>query len=388
MRPQIDVLSDKNLFGMAELLEAHKYNAFWFEGEKGLSSAIHNDVDALIVRTVTKITPTSLSLLPKLKALVSASAGTDHVDKELLKNKGVFFDNASGSNARSVAEYVVTAILKIVEIEKRPLNSLKVGIIGVGAVGTTLAKLLAALEIETILYDPPKSTRDNSFVSATTDDLKEADILSFHTPLTMSGLDSTYHMFSNQHFWKDAEVSFLAVINAARGGVLNEHTLLKMKHSGAISYLVTDVWEGEPVYNSDFRKECLIATPHIAGYSVQAKFRASWQCLVSLNNFFNKKTEEDFNYWFKKLSTKASIKAFTLNDTATRTLSNYDILKQVNPIEEYHAKMGQLDSASDQQKMIQFGQLRVQESLRDEYAYIKFDENILTTYPLVRVLQA
>jgi len=399
MRSKNRVLSDKNLFGMAALLAAHDYQVRWFEGEKGLdfsqSPPFEEDlskenqlqIDAAVIRTVTKINQHTLNYIPYVQAIVSASAGTDHVDTNLLNRKGIYFDNAAGSNARAVAEYVLTAIVKLVCLKNIPLANLSVGIIGVGAVGSEADKLLGAAGVTTILYDPPRAKRDSTFTSAEISELKKADILSFHTPLITDGPDKTYHLFDEVGFWSDVDLKFLAVINAARGGVLNELKLLTLKKDKVIEFLICDVWENEPLYNEPFRQACLLATPHIAGYSLQAKLRASWQCVLLLNNFFGKETHKDFDFWLNELlpkqKTARSNSVYSHKDGS----SLYDILCSLNPIEVYHQKLVALDGFTSKEKSRKFKELRIQESLRDEYAYIKIEESLLAQFPLMRVLQ-
>lgn len=384
------VLADKNLFGMSVLLNAHGYQCNYFDGESGIASLpkAKTAADALIIRTVTKVDKVSLENLPQVKAIFSASAGVDHVDMEAVNNKNIYFDNAAGSNARAVAEYVLTAIIYILSKKKLSLIDLKVGIVGLGAVGSEVNKLLKLAGVKTILYDPPKSLREPNFKSATLSDLKQADILSFHTPLVKNGAHKTWHLFDDFNFWDRASTSLLAVINTARGGVLNEDKILALKKNEAIEFLITDVWENEPHYNVSFREQCLLATPHIAGYSLQAKLRASWQCICSLNAFFGIETIEDFNFWAEKLLSKANNTLSKSEFQAAKPASLYEHLCNYNPIQGYHNKLALLDNLSLQEKAKKFKALRVQQALRNEYAYLTFEEDLLQRYPLMRVLQS
>lgn len=387
MRTTIRVLSDKNLFGIKELLKAHNYEVDWFTGEFGLESTGGHTAQALVIRTVTKINASTLTNIPNVEAIVSASAGVDHVDLEYLKQKTIYFSSAAGSNARAVAEYVLTAITKILAHSDYAVSNLCVGVVGVGAVGTEVNNLLLDAGVKTILYDPPRQQRDRNFQSASLDDLKKADILTFHTPLINDGIYKTHYLFDDTSFWKDEELSFLAIINASRGGVLNEQNLLSLKNKGLISYLISDVWENEPYYHEAFRKACLLATPHIAGYSLQAKLRASWQSIVALNNYFGKQTVGDFSYWSKLLLSNQR-KSFSINHAQLGTMSTvYELLKKVNPLEIYHQKLAELDNLDHKSKALQFKALRTQTSLRNEYPFIAFSDSILEKYPLVRMLQ-
>ncbi|MGL5336990.1 MAG: 4-phosphoerythronate dehydrogenase, partial [Enterovibrio sp.] len=112
------------------------------------------DVDALMVRSITKVNKELLAMAPKLRFIGSATAGVDHVDIELLRSRGIHFVNAPGCNKIGVAEYVISVLHTLGLQHDFALSSRTVGIVGVGQVGSYLANCLDALNISYLLCDP------------------------------------------------------------------------------------------------------------------------------------------------------------------------------------------------------------------------------------------
>ncbi|HKK45138.1 MAG TPA: NAD(P)-dependent oxidoreductase, partial [Balneolaceae bacterium] len=257
----INVLADQYLHNIQSYLPEN-INLILFDPTKRLPPEL-SYAEAMLVRTVININAQTMSEIPaSLKFIGTASAGTDHVDIDYLQKNGVRFADAAGCNARSVAEYVATALLIWAETRKKDLSKLSMGIVGVGHVGTQVVKLLEKLGITTIPYDPPRSLRENNFDSATLDELLSADMLSFHTPLTYKGDYPTFH-------WLDKEKltgrEFQLVINSSRGGVIDEKELLKSIKAGNVRDIIIDVWENEPEFSLTTAQKAFIKTPHIAG---------------------------------------------------------------------------------------------------------------------------
>jgi len=153
-----------------------------------------NDADALMVRSVTKVNEALLAGKP-VKFVGTATAGTDHVDDAWLEQQGIGFSAAPGCNAIAVVEYVFSALLILAQRDGFQLRDKTVGIIGVGNVGSRLNARLRALGVRTLLCDPPRADRgDEEAFSPLEQLVAEADILTFHTPLNMSGPYSTHHL--------------------------------------------------------------------------------------------------------------------------------------------------------------------------------------------------
>src|SRR5699024_10253083 len=125
---------------------------------------IPDNVQALLIRTVTKINRKTFPKLPSdLEFIETASAGMDHIDKQYLTENNIDFANAAGCNARSVGEYVATALLLWANEQSYDLTQLSVGIVGAGHTGTAVEDLLTRLNVTTITYDPPREERESSF---------------------------------------------------------------------------------------------------------------------------------------------------------------------------------------------------------------------------------
>ncbi|MGD8428020.1 MAG: NAD(P)-dependent oxidoreductase, partial [Balneolaceae bacterium] len=196
----INVLADRYLFNIQSYLPEN-INLILFDPAEGLPDI--SSVHALLIRTVIQINKTTLPAIPKsLEFVGTASAGTDHVDISYLESHGVQFANAVGCNARSVAEYVATALLIWSDQRQKTLTELSMGVIGVGNVGTHVIRLMNKLGVSTTAYDPPREQRDPTFSSNSLEELLATDILSFHTPLTRDGAHPTYHWLDTKKLIK------------------------------------------------------------------------------------------------------------------------------------------------------------------------------------------
>jgi erythronate-4-phosphate dehydrogenase len=239
-------------------------------------------VDALLIRTTAKINRETFPVFPPgLKCIATATAGTDHVDTGWLDAHGIQFFHSPGCNARSVGEYVITAMLNAYQGSWKRLKQKKVGIVGFGNTGQQVAELLEKLGMAFITYDPPREAFERgsgsdhaSFKSAASDELLACDIITLHVPLISGGSDPTQYLLSRLGVLHD-ESRFELLINASRGGVLDEQQVVKLRKSGQLQHLVLDVWEDEPCPRPESMEAAELATPHIAGYSLQAKFEAS-----------------------------------------------------------------------------------------------------------------
>ncbi|MDX1637340.1 MAG: NAD(P)-dependent oxidoreductase, partial [Balneolaceae bacterium] len=241
----ITVFADKHLYQIDEILP-DPLNLHYYDPEQGLPSNL-DEADALLVRTVTEVNEQTLSPVPtNLRFVGTGSAGIDHIDTDFLQRHGIRAANSAGCNARSVAEYVVTALLLWSQKEKVNLKNECIGIAGVGHVGSELKKLLDDLQWPCRCYDPPRAERDPGFSTVTRNELLECSILTFHTPLTFDGTYATHHLLDADLLSTNA---FKLVINSARGGVVDEQAVLEAKSAGRLHDLVIDVWEEEPCFH-------------------------------------------------------------------------------------------------------------------------------------------
>jgi len=245
--------------------------------------------DVLLVRSTIKVDKELLENT-QIKFVGSAVAGIDHVDTEYLSQRQIGFCAASGCNARSVAEYVFTAIYAFCMQKNISLQNLTAGIIGVGNIGEQVAQTLGKLGIKTVLNDPILEKQGKIGFSPLEYLAKNCDIITVHTPLTKSGEYKTENLLDEDFFAKLKKDAFL--IQASRGAVCNEDALAKS--IGKISKPIIDVWADEPDINVNLAKKCLFATPHVAGHSLDGKINGTKMIYDVCCDFFSKKNKFDF----------------------------------------------------------------------------------------------
>jgi erythronate-4-phosphate dehydrogenase len=268
------VLADKHIF-LIDLLAEAGIPVTFFDSNAGLPDT--TDADALLVRTVTQVTGDWTKRNPKVRFIGTASAGFDHLDIQAMERSGIQWASSPGCNAQSVAEFVVASLW---HVSGAPFfeEKLRVGIIGVGNAGSAAMRMLMQAGHEVIPYDPPRASREPDFVSASWRDVIDADVLTVHVPLNTE----TRYLFDERLFKK----SRAAVINASRGGVLDERAALRALDEQRIGRLILDVWEGEPLARRESVDAAHVATPHIAGYSFRSKINATRMVTEAMLRFF------------------------------------------------------------------------------------------------------
>jgi len=209
----------------------------------------------------------------------SCTIGTDHVDLDYLAQQNIQFAHAPGCNAKAVAEYVLTAIFQQLG-DLHQWQHKRIGIVGYGNVGRALANKLDQLGVHWIAYDPLIEIEQGL---ASFDEVLASDIVCLHAPLTRVGEFATYHWFNDVVLGRLKPNALL--INAARGAILSNKDLLQRLHGKAHFHSVLDVFENEPAIDVDLLKVLALATPHIAGYSVQGKEQGTIMVLKALCRF-------------------------------------------------------------------------------------------------------
>jgi len=243
------------------------------------------DADVLLVRSVTKVNE-ALLRGSKVGFVATATIGTDHIDGTYLQSRGISFTSAFGSNANSVVEYLMAALLNLAKRREFRLRDKAIGIIGVGNIGSRVVQKARALGMKVLQNDPPlkRRTRDPKFLPI--DDLFEADILTLHTPLTLEGPDATYHMVNERFLQRMKPGSIL--INTARGAVVETQALHEAIDRQHLSLVVLDVWENEPHIDASLLEKVTLGTPHIAGYSLDGKTNGTEMIYRALCKFLDK----------------------------------------------------------------------------------------------------
>ena len=244
------------------------------------------DVDAMIIRTRTRC---NASLLDgsRCKFIATATIGTDHIDLDYCSRNGIAVYNAPGCNAPAVVQYVFASIAYWLKQrgDLRPINTLTIGIVGVGHVGSIVERWAQQLGMTVLCCDPPRAEleNNNNFVSLATI-AERADIITFHTPLTKSGKYPTYHMCDASFL--DSVARCPLIIDSARGPIVDTSAILNALNNGKIADVVVDCWENEPDISDELLKRAIVATPHIAGYSREGKIRATAMAVKALTKHF------------------------------------------------------------------------------------------------------
>jgi len=243
--------------------------------------AVH-DADALIVRTRTRCDARLLDG-SHVRFIGTATIGTDHIDLGYCAAHGITVCSAPGCNAPAVAQWVFCAIGAWMQTRGFATpRGLTLGVVGVGHIGSIVARWARQLGFNVLLNDPPRENRDGSFdvVFSPLEQLqRQCDIITFHTPITRDGRWPTWHL-CDQAFL-DGLTRCRLILDAARGPIADNAALLHWHGDVGL-----DCWENEPDISRDLLEKCIVATPHIAGYSAEGKQRGTAMMLAALNDFY------------------------------------------------------------------------------------------------------
>jgi erythronate-4-phosphate dehydrogenase len=255
----------------------------YYPGSK-ITSEIVKDADALIIRTRT-ICDEKLLSGSLVKFIATATIGYDHIDTAYCQRNNITWVNAPGCNSKSVEQYIATALAVLAESKNISLSELCIGIVGVGNVGSKVARLCELLGMKVLLNDPPRARleRSSSFVSLQ-QIMDQADIITLHVPLTMQGEDTTWHLADAGFFSHLKRKPVL--INSCRGKVTDTQAVKHALNSGQISEFICDCWENEPDIDLELLASTLLATPHIAGYSKDGKANGTRMSIQSVSRYF------------------------------------------------------------------------------------------------------
>lgn len=243
------------------------YGELILKAGRTISRADVEDADILLVRSITHVDENLLANT-SVKFVGSVTAGADHLDTKWLDEAGIAWSVAVGFNAPPVADYVVSMMAALQRKQLLAPSGMKVAVIGVGNVGRLVVDRLNILNFNTILCDPIRAESEKDFQSLPLEALSDLDLISLHVPLTKSGKHPTYHFIDKDFLLRQKPGCIL--LNASRGAVINSKALLQY---GTHLNWCFDVWEHEPKIDKAILEKAVIATPHIAGYSLQSKIR-------------------------------------------------------------------------------------------------------------------
>lgn len=253
------------------------------DGRNITPTQIH-DADVLLVRSVTAVNAALLADSP-VRFVGTATSGQNHVDVDYLQRNNIGFAHAKGSNAISVAEYVLSSLLVLAEQNGFKLKDKTVGVIGCGETGSRVVEMLDTLGVQTIKNDPPLKDLSGQDEYRDFEELLSADILTLHVPLTDGGAYPTRRLIDAKCLASLKREAIL--INTSRGGVIDEAALKKHLAGQRGFKVVLDVWEHEPAIDCELLTQIVIGTPHIAGYSSDGKIRATGILFKAVCDYFN-----------------------------------------------------------------------------------------------------
>lgn len=293
--------------------QAEKLGTVHYLPGAAITAADVREADVLIVRTRTRCDRTLLEG-SSVKFVATATIGFDHLDTDYLNKAGIGWANCPGCNAASVGQYVSASLIRLARAGFVRLDQCRVGIVGVGHVGAAVDKAVRALGCTTLLCDPPRAEVEHlpDFVPMDTI-YREADVITFHTPLTREGRWATLHLADFSRM-----VRRPVVINAARGEVVDNGAWLQALQDGKVSAAVVDTWENEPRISPSLLERAFIATPHIAGYSADGKATGSRMALEAVARYFHR----DVTFDIQPPALPASL--VPADDPLDRALQLYD----------------------------------------------------------------
>lgn len=238
------------------------------------------DADAMIVRTRTRCDERLLGG-SRVRFVGTATIGYDHLDTAWLDRAGICWTNCPGCNASSVAQYLRSVLILLARFHGVNLVGTTIGIVGCGHVGTLVCDVALSFGMRVLVCDPPVGA--SGYVSLETIE-READIITFHVPLTRDGAYPTYHLADEAFFSRLVRRPF--IINTSRGAVVDTGALLRAIDDGIVRQAIVDTWEREPHVDLRLLDRVYIGTPHIAGYSADGKANADNMVLDALCRFF------------------------------------------------------------------------------------------------------
>lgn len=277
-----------------------------------ITADIAHNADALIIRTRTKCDEILLNG-SSVKFIATATIGTDHIDLDYCTEHGIEVCSAPGCNARGVLQWVAAALHHIATTDSRPPQSYTLGVVGVGNVGSLVSKYARHWGFNVMECDPPRHEREGGEYYNIEEIATKCDIITLHTPLN----NTTYHLVNNKltsTMQPDA-----IIINASRGEVVDNSAVADSSHR-----YFFDVWEGEPNIEQRVLQGAELATPHIAGYSVQGKANATAMVVNALARHFDLPLKD----WYPEGIKRTTPQLIPWSELCTTISSHYDIKKE------------------------------------------------------------
>ncbi len=329
---------------------------------RSLSAKDVSDAEVLLVRSVTRVDERLLDGC-NVRFIGTATIGFDHVDTEYLTRRGIPFVTAAGSNANSVAEYVMAALLTLGERKGLTWAGKTIGVVGVGNIGRLVARDAAAMGMRVLQNDPPRQRAEGSTGFVDLDTIcREADVITCHVPLNKEGPDRTFHLFDRERLARLRPETVL--INSSRGAVVDNTALLERLIGGQLQACVLDVWEPEPAINPELLRKVDVGTPHIAGYSFDGKVAGTWMLFEAVRRTFDLQVTWDPQTCMPATETPTiEVDARGQGDQAVMRR----VARRLYDIEADDARLRRLIALPSEQQPTYFDQLRKDYPVRREF---------------------
>jgi erythronate-4-phosphate dehydrogenase len=287
------LVADENIsFGKEAFSE---FGEVIFEHGRKITNAMLKDADALITRSITKVNEELLSGT-NVKFVGTATIGTDHIDLNYLQKNGIAFSSAAGCNSNAVKEYVLAAVSHIYKEHGIGLENKSIGVIGVGNIGSKVAAIGETLGLKVVRNDPPlqrlsagQAEETGSSIYSSLEEALKCDIITCHVPLNLEGIDKTYHLINEETLRLIKPGALL--INSSRGPVVDNKALRDRLEQERDIYITLDVWENEPGIDNKLMNMVNLATPHIAGYSLEGKVNGTTIVYNTFCNYLGREPE-------------------------------------------------------------------------------------------------
>ena len=358
------ILADENI--------PHVHDAFATFGSvntfvgRDLKAEQIQDTDILLVRSVSQV---SANLLKNsaVKFVGTATIGLDHIDQNYLAQQKIGFASAPASNADSAAEYVLSALLIIAQQRGLHLPDLSVGIIGCGNVGSRVQQKLTTVGLSCFINDPPRQQRGDLKDGVDLDTALQCDIVSLHVPLETTG-DYPTNALINADSLKTMRDDAI-FINTSRGATMQYSPLLTKLQSCPNFSAILDVWPNEPCVEAELLALSCLATPHIAGYSLDGKVRATEMLYQAVCQYFDISPQWTANDSLPAAdlnSLKFSLNADLLSAVQTSVLACYDVRRD----DALFRKINQMDNPN-----AYFDYLRKNYPIHREFSCVSVNQN-------------
>ncbi|MBK9097107.1 MAG: 4-phosphoerythronate dehydrogenase [bacterium] len=325
---------------------------------RSLTNRDIKDADVLIVRSITQVDENLLAG-SKVQFIGTATIGTDHIALDYLEKRNIKFADARGCNADSVAEYVFTALLKVASENNISLKDKTIGIVGIGNIGSRMVRIAESFGMKVLKNDPPLERAGIGKDYVSLEEILKADIVTFHVPLTVDGIDKTHHLLNESNLKLIKENAI--IINTSRGPVIDNSALLEETKKKKF-LLILDVWEEEPRVNLDLLGLAKVASAHIAGYSFEGKVNGTKMIHNALCQHLRIKLG-----WIPDLPSLDKTE-LTLSEGNSDQVKLYKLLSSIYNIEEDDRRLRRISDYKADEQSAYFDKLRKTYPVRREFS--------------------